>query len=420
MRLLIALLALLGGGVLAAEHIPLPRPRPAQSMELQPFVDVAGPKFDTSAVRDSPTDCDQRLVTIAAIKLLPWLIGPEACGGHDMVELDAVLLQNHSRVTVEPAAVLRCAMAESFAAWVRDEVSGRIAVLGAALRGVQNYDSYECRSRNRLPGAKLSEHARGNAIDVRAFILADGRRIKLTDSTVAESLREELRDTACHRFTTVLGPGADSHHNGHIHLDNLERNHGYRICEWDVHEPSPSIEIASGHLRLPARLLLARSQPQDKLTVTVGPWAIASTYKADSFDSCTMSRSAGELGITFVRNQDGLLVILASANWKVDRGKAYSVRLVAGSRSVGAKAMAETKSVTIALADRRLYSQLRSANVLEVRGKGATLRVPLDESSMAFKRLEACFNKRQASKTNPFVRRKASESNPLVPPNRKP
>jgi hypothetical protein len=116
-----------------------------------------------------------------------------------------------------------------------------------------------------------------------------------------------------------------------------------------------------------------------------------------------MSRSERELGITFVRTQDGLQVILDSPKWKLDRGKAYSVRLFAGSRSVDAKAWAEKKSVTIALAGTRLNSKLRSVNSFEVRGEGATLRVPMNGSSTAFEQLEACFNRREASETNPFV-----------------
>ena len=70
--------------------------------------------------------------------------------------------------------------------------------------------------------------------------------------------------------------------------------------------------------------------------MTVGPWAIATNYKTDKFESCTMSRSAGELGISFVRAQDGLVVLLDSPKWKLNRGKAYPVRLIAASRSVDA------------------------------------------------------------------------------------
>jgi hypothetical protein len=62
--------------------------------------------------------------------------------------------------------------------------------------------------------------------------------------------------------------------------------------------------------------------------------------------------------------------------------------LVAGSRSVQAKALAEAKSVTIALPDRPLNERVRVANILEVRGEGTTLRVPLDRSAAALERLE--------------------------------
>ena len=148
---------------------------------------------------------------------------------------------------------------------------------------------------------------------------------------------------------------------------------------------------------------VAQPQSKDNQTVSVGPWAIATNYERDKFESCTMSRSAGPLGITFMRAQDGLLVLLNSSKWKLNRGKAYPVRLVAGSRSVDAQALAETKSVTIALEDSRLNSKLRVASSFEVRGEGTTLRVPLDGSAKAFERLETCFTKHDTSETNPFV-----------------
>ena len=148
---------------------------------------------------------------------------------------------------------------------------------------------------------------------------------------------------------------------------------------------------------------VALAEPQDNQTVTVGPWSIATNYKTDKFENCKMSCSAGELGVTFLRAQDGLLVLLDSPKWKLNRGKTYPVRLVAGSRSVEAQAQAEAKSVTIALEDAQLNSKLRIASVLEVRGDGATLRVPLDGSAAAFERLETCFGKRETAETNPFV-----------------
>ena len=164
---------------------------------------------------------------------------------------------------------------------------------------------------------------------------------------------------------------------------------------------------------LSVALLLATSilaQAQDQ-TVTVGPWTIATSSKAEKFDSCTMSRSTNDLDVSFIRGHDGLLLLLDSSKWKLERGKAYTVILVAGSRSVDAKALAESKGVTIALADRLLNERIHSAEILEVRGEGATLRVPLDGSMAALGRLETCFEKNS---------RQGSETNPFVAPNRKP
>ena len=116
-----------------------------------------------------------------------------------------------------------------------------------------------------------------------------------------------------------------------------------------------------------------------------------------------MTNSAEGIGISFVRNADGLLLILNSPKWKLDRGKAYSVQLVTGSQTVEAKALAETKSVTIAITDRSFNAQPRAA--IRVRGEGATVRVPLHGTAAGLQRLDACFNKneRQSTETNPFV-----------------
>ncbi len=237
MRLLIALLGLLAFacGFACAEPIPLPRPRPAVSVVPHSFADaVAGLDFDATAVSAQPTDCDRALAAKAEIAALPRLIGPGACGGGDMVILKAVRLADRAPVEIKPSPLLRCAMAEQLADWVRDVAAPDLQTSGANLASVDTHDDYECRSRNRLAGAKISEHGKGNAVDVRAFTLSDGHVMLLTDPAVDAHLREQLRDAACRDFTTVLGPGADPFHAGHIHLDLVARHNGYRICEWDV------------------------------------------------------------------------------------------------------------------------------------------------------------------------------------------
>jgi hypothetical protein len=142
-------------------------------------------------------------------------------------------------------------MAEQLTSWIRDDAAPRVSAIGATLRSVENYDDYECRGRNRVIGARMSEHGKGNAVDVRSFKFTDGRVIGMTDMTASKDLRDGLRASACQRFTTVLGPGSDGYHEGHIHLDLAERRHGYRICEWDVRVPPPPAEVASAAVPLP-------------------------------------------------------------------------------------------------------------------------------------------------------------------------
>jgi hypothetical protein len=226
------------------DGVPLPPPKPQISQSEDKA--LALPPVAVESEHGPPTECDRRLAAMAVFTLKPTMTGPGACGGGDLVEVTGVLLADGSRVAVQPKATLRCEMAESFAAWVRDEVAPRLKPLNAALHAVETADSYDCRGRNRVIGAKVSEHGKGNAVDVRGFILADRRKVVLTDAAEPKDMREAMRDSACHRFTTVLGPGSDGYHEEHIHLDVLERRTGYRICQWAVREPRPVLAAAAG------------------------------------------------------------------------------------------------------------------------------------------------------------------------------
>jgi hypothetical protein len=163
---------------------------------------------------------------------------------------------------------------------------------------------------------------------------------------------------------------------------------------------APLTTVATTVLALSAQAQEVRTE-----AVLVGPWSISTSYKANRFEDCTMSRTAGDLNASFVMTRDGLLLQLESVKWQLDRGKAYPVRLFVGSKSYDAKASAETKIVTIALADRSLNEAIKMGNFLDVQGEGATMRIPLDKSSAAFDRLNVCFDKNvhAGAETNPFV-----------------
>jgi hypothetical protein len=178
---------------------------------------------------------------IAIAPSIPTINGPGACGGQDLVRLEAVVLADNKHVAVKPAAILRCTMAAAIADWIRSDMAPFAQSLGTSLTDLDNFDSFECRGRNRVSGAKMSEHGRANAIDIRALKFTNGQSLSLTDRGVAREQREAVLRSACARFTTVLGPGSDWYHEDHIHLDLAERRGGYRICQWNVYDSLPQV-----------------------------------------------------------------------------------------------------------------------------------------------------------------------------------
>jgi hypothetical protein len=240
-RFAFPLFVLLAVGIdpVAAQVVPLPRPRP----------DAA----PTSHVEEGPSACRVRLTgELAIAPSVSNLNGAGECAVKDVVRLEAIILRDGSRVTVRPPATLRCEMAESVVRWVRDDLAEAVQELGAPLGSIDNYASYDCRGRNNIVGAQLSEHGKANALDVHSLRLVNGKIVGLTDPHIARDFREATRKSACGRFLTVLGPGSDGYHEDHVHVDLRERARGYRLCQWDVRDPElPADSTPAAQVPLP-------------------------------------------------------------------------------------------------------------------------------------------------------------------------
>lgn len=116
-----------------------------------------------------------------------------------------------------------CPLAGAFAGWARFGVDRAARqILGSGLARIETMGSYSCRL---VAGrGRLSAHARAEAIDVGAFVLADGRRISVKSSWsgLSEQERAFLRTvhaSACKRFGTVLGPDYNAAHADHFHVE---------------------------------------------------------------------------------------------------------------------------------------------------------------------------------------------------------
>ncbi len=235
------------GSVAIPQHIALPQEAFASLPEHQP------------AMSPTPSACDAQLAKIAAVRPLGALVAPGECGATDAVLLESVTLPDGSKVAITPPATLRCSMARQVAAWLRQDVApAAMATLRAPLRGLENLGSYECRGRDRVRGATLSEHGRANALDVRSFKLGNGETVVLADPRAPQDFRDAVRTSACARFATVLGPGSDSDHAEHVHIDLAERRGGYKLCEWTVRVAAAQTQAAP---ILPGAVPLPRPRP---------------------------------------------------------------------------------------------------------------------------------------------------------------
>ena len=141
-----------------------------------------------------------------------------------------------SQVAVAPAATLACPLVSALDNWMTSGVQPAARRwFGQPVVEIKQISAYSCRSMNNQRGAPISEHAFGNALDVAAFTLADGRKVTVRDGWHgAPDERAFLHDVhagACRLFATVLAPGSNAFHYDHMHLDLARHPSGRSICE---------------------------------------------------------------------------------------------------------------------------------------------------------------------------------------------
>lgn len=181
--------------------------------------------------------CVVELTTAGAEIDQPFHVEQQGCMLDGAVVLRSVMTIT-GKVEISGRPTLMCPFALRFTQWVREVGAPIIAKQsGAPLSTIQTGTAFLCRNRVGLGERKVSEHARGNALDIVSFDLRDKRRIIIGNevppaSPIAKMLRG-LRTSACGYFTTVLGPGSNEAHKTHFHFDLGQhgKSASYRICE---------------------------------------------------------------------------------------------------------------------------------------------------------------------------------------------
>ncbi|MBB3354446.1 hypothetical protein FHT70_004398 [Rhizobium sp. BK049] len=179
-------------------------------------------------------ECTAALQALGVVfKEAPRIDDGNGCG----IDKPIIVSEALPGIALKPEATMRCPAALALARWIKESV---IPAAAAALPGqgritsVNQATSYMCRLRNGAGTGKISEHARGNAIDIASFHFEKGEdvavRSRREDSTLTGAFQRTVSAAGCLYFTTVLDPESDAAHETHFHLDVIERKGGYRYC----------------------------------------------------------------------------------------------------------------------------------------------------------------------------------------------
>lgn len=151
---------------------------------------------------------------------------------------DRQVLQGLAQVKVRLApagAQATCAVDAGLAMWIRHGIQPAAErLLGSPVASVEHFGTSNCRRIGGGSDGNWSEHATGNAIDISAFVLEDGRRISVLKDWMSggekAAFLHAVRDAACQSFSTVLSPDYNAAHANHLHLDQAQRAGGWAAC----------------------------------------------------------------------------------------------------------------------------------------------------------------------------------------------
>ena len=138
-------------------------------------------------------------------------------------------------VGVSPAATLACPLISVLDQWIAEAVQpAAMKWFGEPVVEIKQISAYSCRGMNGDPNATISEHAFGNALDIAAFTLADGRKLDVQHgwhgAPEEQAFLHDVQASACEQFTTVLAPGSNAFHYNHIHVDLMRRRNDRHAC----------------------------------------------------------------------------------------------------------------------------------------------------------------------------------------------
>jgi hypothetical protein len=179
---------------LQADRTPVTSADPKASAKVEP---PEPDEWSDSDIIGALRDCLKRLAPLGAEIEVSMPVKQELCGTPAPVLLKRIGT-GAGRVEFQPPPMLNCAMVASLHAWVEKTLQPAAQdFLGSPIVRVRNASGYSCRNRvgSVFHSDRLSEHALANAIDIAAFVTADGRTIDIVRNwgpTARDIRRKEI------------------------------------------------------------------------------------------------------------------------------------------------------------------------------------------------------------------------------------
>lgn len=144
------------------------------------------------------------------------------CGLADGVKVTAI-----SGIPFSQPLTIDCTTAKAMKTWIDRGIVPAVGTRGGGIARIEVFDTYACRPRNNVRGAKVSEHGSGKAIDFAGLKLRNGEIITVLNGwKLQPRLLKAIHSAACGPFGTVLGPQSDRYHLNHIHVDTARYRSG--------------------------------------------------------------------------------------------------------------------------------------------------------------------------------------------------
>lgn len=186
-------------------------------------------RYKLRELATKPEACMAVLNQAQQLNMIAFRQAPDVRGNCTVT--NPVRVTRFGEVALSSSFLASCPLALSSAMYVQQRaVPAAQTVAGSALKRIDHLGSFACRNIYNRPGARLSEHATADALDISGFRLANGERLSVVrdwdNAGQKGTLLRQLFSDSCAFYGNALGPEYNAAHADHFHLGMR----GFGIC----------------------------------------------------------------------------------------------------------------------------------------------------------------------------------------------